>query len=90
MGNGVVKMKDNFEDRFEIGIEKDEGIGMCKVMVLDKWAIHSKKGLWDIKQSKYRFCEDNKLDIDVAIELLKTEFRQQTPITERNNENAKV
>lgn len=83
-------MKDNFEDRFEIGIEKDEGIGMCKVMVWDKWAIHSKKGLWDIKQGKYRFCEDNKLDIDVAIVLLKTEFRQQTPISERNNENAKV
>lgn len=59
-------------------------------MVWDKWAIHSKKGLWDIKQGKYRFCEDKKTDIDVAIELLKTEFRQQTPISERNNENEKI
>jgi hypothetical protein len=83
-------MKDNFEDRFEIGIEKDEEIGMCKVMVWDKWAIHSKKGIWDIKQGKYRFCEDKKTDIYIAIENLKNEFREQTPITERNNENAKI
>jgi len=83
-------MKDNFEDRFEIGIEKDEEIGMCKVMVWDKWAIHCTKGIWNIKQGKYRFCEDKKTDIYIAIENLKNEFREQTPITERNNENAKI